>query len=327
MQPLNVALVIPVFDDWPSFNRLTHVIDELPELGRVEFDIFVINDGSPAPPVAGESRFRHIRSIRLVNLVCNLGNQRAVAVGLVEASKAPGVEGVIVMDSDGEDRPEDIPRLIATARGNPGRIVCAQRVKRSESLGFRIFYLLYKTMFRMLSGEIIDFGNFSYIPRAELNRLLHSPPLWNQLPATLIRSRVPLIRVPAERGARYFGRSSMKLDALVAHGLSAFSVYSDIVLVRIMIGMLAIAGLTAVGLAVAAGIALFTDLAIPGWTTTVFGSLGIVLLQSLIFLVISAFLLLNSRSVKPIIPAIDAPDFIASVEQRFARPERTAKAS
>ncbi|HUZ32957.1 MAG TPA: glycosyltransferase [Xanthobacteraceae bacterium] len=327
MHPIKVALVIPVYDDWPSFNRLIQVIDELPELGRIEFDIFVVNDGSPVPPIGAESRFRHIRSIRLVNLLCNLGNQRAVAVGLVKASQERGVEGVIVMDSDGEDRPEDIPRLIATALGNPGRIVCAQRVKRSESFSFRLFYLLYKTVFRMLSGEVIDFGNFSYIPRAELDRLLHSPPLWNQLPATLIRSRVPLIRIPAERGKRYFGRSSMKLDALVAHGLSAFSVYSDIVLVRLMIGMLAIAGLTAVGLAVAAGIRLFTDVAVPGWTTMVFSSLGIVLMQSLIFSVISAFVLLNGRSVKPIIPAIDALDFIASVEQRFVRPERTAKAS
>ncbi|MGH6990798.1 MAG: hypothetical protein ACREE3_12955, partial [Stellaceae bacterium] len=111
------------------------------------------------------------------------------------------------------------------------------------------------------------------------------------------------------------------------HGLSAFSVYSDIVLVRLMIGMLAIAGLTSIGLAVAVGIQLFTDLAVPGWTTTVFGSLGIVLVQSLIFSVISAFLLLNSRSVKPIIPAIDAPDFIASVDWHFSRSERTAKAS
>ena len=59
----------------------------------------------------------------------------------------------------------------------------------------------------------------------------------------------------------------------------------------------------------------------------VFSSLGIVLMQSLIFSVISAFVLLNGRSVKPIIPAIDALDFIASVEQRFVRPERTAKAS
>lgn len=315
---MKVTLVIPVYDDWASLERLLGAIDSQSDLESVEFELLVINDGSrgvPPPHFWAANRFRHIRSLRLINLICNLGHQRAIAVGLVTAAKELAADGVIVMDGDGEDRPEDIPRLIATARQMPGYIVCARRSKRSEPTIFKLFYAAYKTMFRILAGTRIDFGNFCYIPRAALDGLAYSPSLWNHLAATLARSRFPLARIATDRGSRYVGRSTMSLDLLVTHGLSAISVYSDIVLVRIMIGMLGISVLTVFGLITVAAIRMFSDLAIPGWASSVFGSLGVVLLQSIIFAVISAFLLLSARSTKPVIPMIDALQFIASTEE------------
>lgn len=315
---MKVVLVIPVYDDWPSLNYLLTALDQQSGLDFVEFHIFVINDGShTAPPLDfwQENRFSHIRTIRLINLICNLGHQRAIAVGLVTAITEPGIDGVIVMDADGEDRPADIPRLLAMAMKSPAHIVCARRAKRSESFAFKSFYIAYKAMFRILAGASIDFGNFCYIPHTALHGLSYSPSLWNHLAATLVRSRLPLIRVAAERGHRYVGRSRMNLDTLVAHGLSAISVYSDIVLVRIMIGMLGVSVMTVIGIIIVTAIRLFTELAIPGWASSVFGSLSMVFLQSLILAVISAFLLLSARSSKPVIPMIDAPQFIASSEQ------------
>lgn len=315
---MKVVLVTPVYNDWASFNRLLGIIDCQSGLESVEFELFVINDGSNiVPPTEfwSANQYRHIRSIRLINLISNLGHQRAIAVGLVTAIREPATEGVIVMDCDGEDRPEDVPRLIAAATEYPDHIVCAQRSKRSEPLAFKCFYIAYKAIFRILAGAPIDFGNFCYIPRVALSGLAYSPSLWNHLAATLVRARLPLVRLTTERGSRYAGKSTMNVPGLVAHGLSAISVYSDMVLVRSVIGMFGVAVLTVVGLITVAAIRLFSDLAIPGWASSVFGSLSIVLLQSIIFTVISAFLLLSARSNKPVIPMIDAPQFIASTEQ------------
>jgi len=50
-------------------------------------------------------------------------------------------------------------------------------------------------------------------------------------------------------------------------------------------------------------------------------------LQSLIFAVISAFLLLSARSTKPVIPMIDGPHFIGSTEQFHVARIDHAKAS
>jgi SAM-dependent methyltransferase len=59
-----------------------------------------------------------------------------IAVGLVAAAKLPNIAGVIVMDGDGEDRPEDIRVLLQEAARQPSHIDCARRRKRSESLLF-----------------------------------------------------------------------------------------------------------------------------------------------------------------------------------------------
>lgn len=312
-----IVLVIPVYDDWPSLERLLKTIDGQLGLDDVEFTVLIVNDGSHTTPPMGlfaERAFKHVRRIRRMNLIGNLGHQRAIAIGLAMATKEVGIYGIIVMDSDGEDRPEDVPRLIATAMENSGKIVCARRSKRSDPIGFKVLYLLYKVLFRILAGESIDFGNFCYIPRSALDTLGYSPSLWNHLAATLVRSRLPLMRIPTQRGRRYTGRSRMKLDTLVAHGLTAISVYSDIVLVRIIIGVFGIAVMTTIGLAAIVAIRLFTELATPGWASTVFGDLSIVLVQSVVFAFISAFVLLSARSTKPIIPMIDGPQFIASTE-------------
>ena len=54
-----------------------------------------------------------ISEVQLIWLFGNIGHQRAIAVGLVVASRIEEIEAVVVMDADGEDRPEDVSRLAA----------------------------------------------------------------------------------------------------------------------------------------------------------------------------------------------------------------------
>jgi hypothetical protein len=70
----------------PHSPRLITEIDTLPELADLTFSILAIDDGSTirdlAPILAG--RNARIRSIRVAKLACNLGHQRAIAIGLVQ---------------------------------------------------------------------------------------------------------------------------------------------------------------------------------------------------------------------------------------------------
>ena len=80
------------------------------------------------------------------------------------------------------------------------------------------------------------------------------PELWNNLPAAIMRSRLAFMRVGTVRGKRYAGETKMNFPGLVIHGLSAMSVYTDLIFVRVllaagavsMVAFLAICGVLAI---------------------------------------------------------------------------------
>ena len=114
----HLAIVTPVFNDWTSFSRLVADIDALNGIGDIEFTILAVDDGSNKSPLIAcpRDRPRRVRSIEIIALASNMGHQRAIAVGLVEAFERENFDGVLVMDADGEDRPTDIPLLLKEAR-------------------------------------------------------------------------------------------------------------------------------------------------------------------------------------------------------------------
>lgn len=231
----SIAIVTPVLNDWPSFEELLRRINLLDEMCNMRVTIIAVDDGSesishPPRPVAGDI----VQDIRILKLQANQGHQRAIALGLSYVHRELKPDLVLVMDSDGEDRPIDIRHLIAAHKANPGAIVVAQRRRRSEGLGFRMFYKLYKKAFSLLTGKPISFGNFSLIPAERLSNVIFAPGIWNNFAATILKCRIPLTFVGSDRGNRYFGSSKMNFTSLMVHGFSAISVFTDIVIGRII---------------------------------------------------------------------------------------------
>jgi glycosyltransferase involved in cell wall biosynthesis len=307
-----VAIVMPVFNDWISLSDLIGSLEavELPE--NIQFSLFVIDDCSsePATITCPLQTLHRIREIEIIGLACNLGHQRAIAVGLVEVSGRGGFDAILVMDSDGEDRPTDIPRMLGEAARRPGHIVCARRRRRPGHFIFRVWYECYKVAFRLLTGTRLDFGNFCLIPGGKVEALVSNSSIWNNLAATLTRSRIPLVCLPSDRGTRYAGKSKMNFVSLVMHGLSAMAVYSDIVMVRLMLGTLALSVVTLFGILGVVSIKYLTVLAIPGWASSVAGLLAVILLQGVMLFTISAFIVLNTRNMKVVVPRLDAMAYV-----------------
>ncbi len=311
-------MVTPILDDWQCFGRLVADLACVASDARIAFDVVAVDDGSVCAAdfeMPNALPRNSIRRVEIVRLACNLGHQRAIAVGLARVAERDNIENVLVMDGDGEDRPADISRLIAAAHANPGSVIFAGRTKRSESGAFLFGYLIYKMLFRVLTGRRISFGNFSLLPAEVVSRLCHMPEVWNNFAAATIRSRLPWAVVPIERGRRYAGRSRMNYLSLVTHGLSALSVYTDLIFVRILFGCGLVAGTTILGIIVAIAIRLATSLAIPGWTTNVVAALMILLFQTGMLIVATTLMLLSTRSNRPMIPATDAVAFIRDIRQ------------
>ncbi len=311
---MRLTFVIPVFDDWESLGHLIGEIDRTLAGGSETASLILVNDGSgqPPPDTLGESDTGGaVQGIEILDLSYNMGSQRAIALGLREAARRGDADAVVVMDADGEDRPEDIPKLIAMLDEAPDAIVVTLRAKRSEGVLFSVLYAVYKMMFRVLTGKIINFGNFSVIPARALERLVQTPEVWNHLAAAYVRSPLPIRAVPTNRGKRYAGRSNMNLPSLVLHGIGAMSVFSDILFSRLLIVCTGLAGASVIAAIAVLAIRFLTDLAIPGWATNAVGFLGVLFIQLLILMLSSVFLLLNSRPLVSVTPATLSEKLIA----------------
>jgi len=309
----NICIVTPVYNDWEAFAKLLPSIDGVVMKLQISTSVIVIDDGSNSHIGVDIVDFKHLRaidSVELVDLVFNMGNQRAIAVGLTESARKNNCDAVIVMDSDGEDRPEDIPKLLAKAESMPEHIVVASREKRQDPTLFKIFYFLYQILFRVLTGDRISSGNFSVIPFTILKSLVFMPELWNCLPATFLRSQFPICYHALPRGNRYAGKSKMSIVALIIHGLSVISAYRDILFVRVLVCSFLVAGVIVVAILTLIGIRFFTDLAILGWTSNVILALSILLLQIIIIALGALALLLQDRSKVASGPIIDSRNYI-----------------
>ncbi|HWZ91148.1 MAG TPA: glycosyltransferase, partial [Polyangiaceae bacterium] len=267
-----VCVVIPAYNDWESVQRLLVDLSVVGAEHGLRYRIILVDDSSTigAPEAWQGILDSAIDCLKIVRLACNLGHQRAIAVGLViSRDELESCTAVVVMDGDGEDRPRDIPRLLASSSAHPGSIVCARRARRSEPFVFRALYKLYKLLFGSLTGTLIDFGNFCLIPKAALRAVVSQAGIWNHLAATLTRSRVPLVKIDTARGERYAGQSKMNFVSLVVHGLTAVAVYADVALVRIVILAMVLAACAFGGIIATAGVRLATPYAIPGWASGV----------------------------------------------------------
>ncbi len=319
LQP-SAAIVVPVFNDWESFERLLGELDDVAGNLAAKVSVLAVDDGSLVPPPElPTDGYRNLARVELVRLRCNLGHQRAIAIGLAECARLDRFTHVVVMDADGEDRPTDVGELLAESLRRPTEIVVACRARRSEGARFSAAYLVYKLFFRLLTGRTIDFGNFSVLPMAAVRRLVSMPECWNHLAATIVKSRIPLVRLATARGTRYAGRSTMNLVALVVHGFSAFSVFIETAITRLLLFFGCTSVLAVAAALVAVGLRFGTDLAIPGWATNVFGLSLVVFFQSLTLASVVLFSVLSSRSSVPFLVGRQGDDFVQERRELFVR--------
>ncbi len=309
-----LRLITPVYNDWTSFAMLLRELDKVAASLPLQIFVSAIDDGSEEAValVLGElAGLKHIAGAEVVSLAVNVGHQRAIAIGLCAAAQDHDFDAVLVMDADGEDPPHAIAALIQGIADRKDFCVVAQRAKRLETASFKLFYLLYKGFFKLATGHAISFGNFCLISRSYVDRLVMISDLWNNLPAAILRSRLPLNYVPIHRGRRYAGRSKMNFTSLIVHGLSGISVYADTIFVRLLTlsVLLTIASVVLVSGLLAVRI-FSPSHATPGWTTTIAFGLSIIILQVLFTALSSILMLLNSRVQRLVLPRLDYLPYI-----------------
>lgn len=308
-----IQVVTPCFNDWESFIQLNQELNALAHDG-LTVRALVVDDGSTEPPPAGLKQELESNQGRFLTVPLNVGHQRAIAIGLSYVADNLIADLVVVIDSDGEDRPENIRALIRKCAEHPNKIAVAKRMERAESTQFKIFYFTYKFCFRLLTGQVLDFGNFQIIPFHFLDRITRSDALWNHFPATVMRSKLDIVKVPTNRSARYFGSSKMNFVSLVNHGFNAITVFLDVVFIRLLVFLsIALVAISLLGtfLGVTSLVTQIHLLSNPLVIWIVAIAL-LVLIQVLITVLATGLLPLSDRSRVPLVPRNIYTDFIAN---------------
>jgi polyisoprenyl-phosphate glycosyltransferase len=313
-----LSIVVPVYNDWASVLILLTRLNEVARKLGPKIFVRLVNDGSSelAGPVLGDlSALTSLQGADIVHLAVNVGHQRAIAIGLCLTAEESDADAVLVMDGDGEDPPEAISELLTHTAKRKEFCIVAQRRKRTEKAAFKVSYVIYKTVFRLVTGNQIGFGNFSLISISYAQRLAMVSDLWNNLAAAILRSRIPFEKVPIDRGHRYAGKSKMNYVSLVVHGMSGISVYAETIFVRLLFFTAFLVMLSISLIAFVAFLRIFyPTYATPGWATTVTFGMVIILMQAFFVTLSSLLVLLNSRVQRLVLPRIDYPPYIASRE-------------
>lgn len=112
--PLKLVLLMPVFDDWPCARLMIQKLDAALAASPVTARVLLVDDGSPTQPAAPflAEPLKTLCGVERLRLRRNLGHQRAIAIGLSFLAAERDCDAVLVLDADGEDSPDDVPRLI-----------------------------------------------------------------------------------------------------------------------------------------------------------------------------------------------------------------------
>jgi hypothetical protein len=217
-------ILIPVFNDWESLLSLLNNIHALKINNIAHIKVLIVDDCS-TEILNKKIEFDSFKDIEIIKNLKNIGHGKSIAYGINYISKKNDFDYLIVMDGDGEDRPEEVKELILKSIDLPSLTITANRIKRSESAFFKLSYLLHKILTLVLTGYSIKFGNFMCIPKQDLNLIVSNKNLSVSFSGTIAKFIKNKTFIPSIRGIRYYGPTKMSFLKLIRHSLLIISTF------------------------------------------------------------------------------------------------------
>lgn len=260
-----LSVVLPVFNEARALPILAARIADSLDSCPMRYEIVFVNDGSSdESPAILDQLAASSDKIRVVHLSRNFGHQAAVQAGLAHARG----DAVVLMDSDMQDDPETIPRFMAEWHEGY-EVVYAVRAERKEALPKRMLFAGFHRLMSSVASVPIpaEAGIFGLIDRRVVDRILAMNESDRYFPG--LRSWVGFRQkgIVVERGERYDEQPRVSLRGLIRLAKTAIFSFSSfpLTIFHFIGAAAALVFLTLGGFALFCK--LFTDLAIPGWTS------------------------------------------------------------
>ena len=199
-----LSIIIPVFNE---SQNLSFLLDQLQLLEMADTEIIVVDDGSndQSWKIATE------KGVRLIHHPYNIGNGAAVKSGI----RAARGKLLVLMDGDGQHRPEDVPRLLKDAE--KFHMVVGARAKGSR---LRLHRYIANLVYNAFASYVTKFkvedltSGFRVLSRKDALRFIDLLPNTFSYPSTLtlafLRSGLTVKYVPIQTLYRS-GESKIRL--------------------------------------------------------------------------------------------------------------------
>lgn len=212
----SISVVVPIYNDSEVIHELIKRLSPVLESITADYEIILVDDGSRDDSWWQMLAVRQANaSIKAVRLSRNFGQQSAIAAGLSLTSK----ELIVLMDSDLQDRPEDIPVLIdALLADEKATMAIAQWEERKDSR----FKLAVSRLFQRVSNSITEIhtmprlGIFRVMKKSVVEELRNFPEKTATTVSLLYYIGSRYVAVPLKRDARFAGKSGYNLSKMLA---------------------------------------------------------------------------------------------------------------
>jgi len=207
-----LSIIIPMYNEAKAVPKLlAHLTMTLADqCSSMTYEIIVIDDGSSDGSTNVVQTFEN-PAIILCQHPYNIGNGAAIKTGI---RKAQG-QYILMMDADGQHKPEDIPRLLEHI--DRYDMVVGARTKESDSAKHRdLANFIYNTFASYVCGRKIEdlTSGFRVIRASLVKQMIYLLPNTFSYPTTLtlavVRSGYSLKYIPIVAPKR-IGKSKIKL--------------------------------------------------------------------------------------------------------------------
>jgi dolichol-phosphate mannosyltransferase len=234
---VDYSVVLPAYNESVGLIPLVdRIVAALSPLGK-SYEIILVNDGS------GDDTWEVIRGLAArhpqVKGLCfprNFGHQLALHAGIKHSSG----RCLALMDSDGQDPPELLPRMFELIEEGRDVVNCVRRERKENLLKRSCYYWFYRLYNYFVPFEVTkDSGDFCAMNRRTADILANTTqhnPFLRGLRSWTGGNQIDL---PYERDARFSGQPKYRFRHLFLLALNGITSFSKIPLrLSIVVGLL-----------------------------------------------------------------------------------------
>ncbi len=203
--PMQLSLVIPVYNEVESLEPLVAEIDEALGRGCLSYEIIFVDDGSDDGSFAAMERLSRARDdVRVLRLRRNFGKAAALAHGFA-ASRG---DYIVTLDGDRQDDPAEIPSLVAPL-GSGYDLVSGWKQSRQDPLNKTVPSRFFNWTVRTATGiPLHDFNCGLKAYRREVVDTIHVyGELHRYIPVVAAQAGFRVTELPVSHRPRTAGRS------------------------------------------------------------------------------------------------------------------------